>query len=92
MRSRTRTPRLGVVITVALGWAVGALLAVGSARGDNRIRRDPPLLFGAGPHFVRPPVEIDPKLPKGAEAKTKAKSKAKPDSGSGADDAKAATG
>jgi len=66
MRSRTRTPRLGVVITVALGWAVGALLAVGSARGDNRIRRDPPLLFGAGPHFVRPPVEIDPKLPKGA--------------------------
>lgn len=29
-------------------------------------RRDPPLLFGAGPHVVRPPVEIDPLLPTGA--------------------------
>ena len=29
-------------------------------------RRDPPLLFGAGPHQVRPPVEIDPSLPTGA--------------------------
>jgi hypothetical protein len=30
------------------------------------VRRDPPLLFGAGPHVVRPPVEIDPLLPTGA--------------------------
>jgi hypothetical protein len=30
-------------------------------------RRDPPLLFGAGPHVVRPPVEIDPQLPTGAD-------------------------
>ena len=28
-------------------------------------RRDPPLLFGAGPHQVRPPVEIDANLPTG---------------------------
>jgi len=59
MRSRTR-------IFVALGWAAGASFAAGSAHADNRIRRDPPLLFGAGPHAIRPPVEIDPQLPKGA--------------------------
>jgi hypothetical protein len=29
-------------------------------------RRDPPLLFGAGPHVARPPVAIDPDLPTGA--------------------------
>jgi len=59
MRSRTS-------IGVALGWAAGGLLAVASARADNRIRRDPPLLFGVGPHAIRPPVEIDPRLPRGA--------------------------
>jgi len=60
MRSRTR-------IGLAFGWwAVSALLATESARADNRIRRDPPLLFGGGPHTIRPPVEIDPLLPKGA--------------------------
>ncbi|MEI9941492.1 MAG: hypothetical protein WDO69_30090 [Pseudomonadota bacterium] len=53
-------------IGVALGWAVGALLAASDARADNRIRRDPPLLFGGGPHTIRPPVEIDPQLPTGA--------------------------
>jgi len=30
-------------------------------------RRDPPLLFGAGPHQIRPPVSIDPRLPTGPE-------------------------
>jgi len=59
MRSRTW-------IGLALGWAVGTLLAEPSAHADNRIRRDPPLLFGVGPHAIRPPVEIDPLLPKGA--------------------------
>ena len=29
-------------------------------------RRDPPLLFGAGPHVIRPPIEIDPSLPTGS--------------------------
>jgi len=59
MRSRTS-------IGFALGWAACALLAAESARADNRIRRDPPLLFGGGPHTIRPPVEIDPLLPTGA--------------------------
>ncbi len=58
---RTRT-----WIGVALGWAAGALFATSNVRADNRIRRDPPLLFGVGPHAIRPPVEIDPQLPKGA--------------------------
>ena len=60
MRSRTR-------IGVALGWAAGLLFAAPHLRADNRIRRDPPLLFGGGPHTIRPPVEIDPQLPKGAD-------------------------
>ncbi len=51
---------------MALGWAAGALFAASDVRADNRIRRDPPLLFGVGPHAIRPPVEIDPQLPKGA--------------------------
>ena len=59
MRSRTW-------IGVALGWAAGALFAAPPLRADNRIRRDPPLLFGGGPRTIRPPVEIDPQLPKGA--------------------------
>ncbi|HET7546065.1 MAG TPA: hypothetical protein VFK05_39620 [Polyangiaceae bacterium] len=53
-------------IGLALGWAVAGLLSARSAHADNRIRRDPPLLFGAGPHAIRPPVEIDPLLPTGA--------------------------
>lgn len=59
MRSKTS-------IGLALGWVVCALLATKGAHADNRIRRDPPLLFGGGPHTIRPPVEIDPLLPKGA--------------------------
>jgi len=51
---------------LALSWALGALLAAERAHADNRIRKDPPLLFGGGPHTIRPPVEIDPLLPKGA--------------------------
>ena len=53
-------------IGLALGCAVTALGAPRSAHADNRIRRDPPLLFGGGPHTIRPPVEIDPLLPTGA--------------------------
>ena len=53
-------------IGIALGWAAGALFVAESAQADNRIRRDPPLLFGFGPHAIRPPVEIDPLLPQGA--------------------------
>jgi hypothetical protein len=59
MRSRTW-------LGVALGCVAGGLFAAGSAHADNRIRRDPPLLFGGAPHTVRPPVEIDPLLPTGA--------------------------
>ena len=58
--------RSKVWIGLALGSALGALSAAPPARADNRIRRDPPLLFGVGPHAIRPPVEIDPLLPKGA--------------------------
>src|SRR6478609_915353 len=53
-------------IGLVLGWAVAGLFAPKSAHADNRIRRDPPLLFGVGPHAIRPPVEIDPLLPTGA--------------------------
>jgi hypothetical protein len=59
MRSRTR-------LGFALGWLACALFGGGSAHADNRIRRDPPLLFGGGPRTIRPPVEIDPLLPTGA--------------------------
>jgi hypothetical protein len=59
MRSRTW-------LGFALGWLACALLAAGSAHADNRIRRDPPLLFGGGPRAIRPPVEIDPQLPTGS--------------------------
>jgi hypothetical protein len=59
MRSR---PSIGL----ALGGVLCALLTTKAALADNRIRRDPPLLFGGGPHTIRPPVEIDPLLPKGA--------------------------
>jgi len=58
MRGRTR-------IGIALGWAVTVLFAASNVRADSRIRRDPPLLFGGGPHTIRPPVEIDPQLPTG---------------------------
>lgn len=58
--------RIRTSFGLALGWVVCALLATKGARADNRIRRDPPLLFGGGPHAIRPPVEIDPLLPKGA--------------------------
>ncbi|HEY4105174.1 MAG TPA: hypothetical protein VGM44_14850 [Polyangiaceae bacterium] len=43
-----------------------AALAFGSPAYAGTARRDPPLLFGAGPHVVRPPVAIDPELPTGA--------------------------
>ena len=45
----------------------GALIALAASSAHaGTARRDPPLLFGAGPHQVRPPVEIDPHLPTGA--------------------------
>src|SRR3954463_4460081 len=47
-----------------LGVALVGLLSASSARAGTA-RRDPPLLFGAGPHVVRPPVVVDPELPTG---------------------------
>jgi hypothetical protein len=56
--------RIGTWLGVAFVASVGGLGA-SSALADTA-RRDPPLLFGAGPHVVRPPVAIDPDLPTGA--------------------------
>jgi hypothetical protein len=48
----------------ALACGLGTLIATPAMAGTAR--RDPPLLFGAGPHQIRPPVSIDPDLPTGA--------------------------
>ena len=55
--------RLASSVGVALAILVG--LTAPHAIADTA-RRDPPLLFGAGPHVIRPPVAIDPDLPTGA--------------------------
>ncbi len=55
--------RIGTWLGVALG-GVAAFGAPPALAGTARL--DPPLLFGAGPHAVRPPVAIDPDLPTGA--------------------------
>ncbi|HEY3666915.1 MAG TPA: hypothetical protein VGL19_12970 [Polyangiaceae bacterium] len=60
---RTRI-RLGALLACGLGAALTSL--AGSAAAGTA-RRDPPLLFGAGPHQVRAPVVIDPALPTGAD-------------------------
>ncbi len=52
--------RFGVTCALTLATFVTRSAHAGTAR------RDPPLLFGAGPHVVRPPVAIDPELPTGA--------------------------
>jgi hypothetical protein len=56
--------RIGTSVGVVLAVLVGSLSAPRAIAGTAR--RDPPLLFGAGPHVVRPPVAIDPDLPTGA--------------------------
>lgn len=56
--------RFGVGFAPALVLALAAFTPRGAHAGTAR--RDPPLLFGAGPHVVRPPVAIDPELPTGA--------------------------
>ena len=61
MRSRTW---FGVVL--ACGFGAFCSLRAAPADAANTARRDPPLLFGAGPHQVRAPIEIDPNLPTGA--------------------------
>ncbi len=53
--------RIGTWFGVAL--ACGFSAAAASA---GTARRDPPLLFGAGPHQIRPPVALDPDLPTGS--------------------------
>jgi hypothetical protein len=58
---RIRSPA-GVFLRCSVG---AALVAVGALAGTAR--RDPPLLFGAGPHVVHAPVEIDPALPTGPD-------------------------
>jgi len=56
--------RLGSRFGIAGSVAIVAFAAHAAHAGSAR--RDPPLLFGAGPHVVRPPVAIDPELPTGA--------------------------
>jgi len=48
-----------------LAAVVACLLSAAPSRAGSA-RRDPPLLFGAGGHAIRPPVAIDPDLPTGA--------------------------
>ena len=59
MRIRTQVCLLAGGLGAALALPAPSALA-GTAR------RDPPLLFGAGPHQVRAPVVIDPALPTGS--------------------------
>jgi hypothetical protein len=54
---------------MSIGTRLRVVLACGLSASSalaGTARRDPPLLFGAGPHVVRPPVAIDPDLPTGA--------------------------
>jgi hypothetical protein len=53
-----------LLVARACGFGV-ALAFVAPAALAATARRDPPLLFGAGPHQIRPPISIDPKLPTG---------------------------
>ena len=60
MRSRTW-------IGLALGWAVGCAIGVSQARTPiTEFAEIRPCCSASGPHAIRPPVEIDPLLPKGA--------------------------
>jgi len=63
MRSRTR---LGFALWRAFCAFAALSLCHPPAASALPARRDPPLLFGAGPHQVRPPIEVDPSLPTGA--------------------------
>ncbi len=58
-------------VGVSPGWCLTAfvvLAAVGPADARaGTARRDPPLLFGAGPHVPRALVEVDPSLPTGPD-------------------------
>ena len=58
------------IILGALAWGFAAFGALAVCCAGSAVagpaRRDPPLLFGAGPHQVRPPVVFDPNLPTGA--------------------------
>jgi len=59
MRTRTKlSALLSCGLSAALAWLAPTAFA-------DTARRDPPLLFGAGPHQVRAPVVIDPALPTG---------------------------
>lgn len=51
---------------LASGWLAFAAFGTHDARAGTA-RRDPPLLFGAGAHVIRPPIEIDPSLPTGSD-------------------------
>ena len=53
--------RIGAWFGVALACGFSAATATAGTA-----RRDPPLLFGAGPHQIRPPVALDPDLPTGS--------------------------
>ncbi|HEY5372810.1 MAG TPA: hypothetical protein VIK01_03950 [Polyangiaceae bacterium] len=59
--------RTGTKISDLLACGLGACLMLSAQSAlAGTARRDPPLLFGAGPHQVRAPVVIDPALPTGS--------------------------
>jgi hypothetical protein len=49
-------------------WRLVACIALAAASAQaSTARRDPPLLFGAGPRPIKQPVELDPSLPTGSD-------------------------
>ena len=57
---------LSIALTGTLGASLALAVFVSPDAHALPARRDPPLLFGAGPHQIRPPIAIDPDLPTGA--------------------------
>ncbi|HEX3853221.1 MAG TPA: hypothetical protein VHW01_19795 [Polyangiaceae bacterium] len=57
--------RTGTQVCLLAGGLGAALTLLAPSVLAGTARRDPPLLFGAGPHQVRSPVVIDPALPTG---------------------------
>ncbi len=58
--------RTGTKVSALLACVFGACLALQEPSVfAGTARRDPPLLFGAGPHQIRAPVVVDPSLPTG---------------------------
>src|SRR5882724_12241590 len=58
--------RTGTHVSTFLACGFGACLALlAPSASAGTARRDPPLIFGAGPHQIRAPAVVDPALPTG---------------------------